>query len=191
MVTLMKSLGIPYPHFMSEAFYFAEVDTSWKNDLCFHRLLSYFVVALIVLGLNTKAQAQSAQVESEVSADGSADKASAPPDTDEQILQELDRMRSRIAELENRLSDGPRRQLCRAQTKAPSPPEVAGSISAPPAPARASSSAHVEQGETSAPPAKPAKAEPFAFADWTWLNGNPRTKEPASRFEVLHAGGSR
>jgi hypothetical protein len=26
---------------------------------------------------------------------------------------------------------------------------------------------------------KPAKAEPFAFADWTWLNGNPRTKEPA------------
>jgi hypothetical protein len=28
-------------------------------------------------------------------------------------------------------------------------------------------------------PAKPAKAEPFAFADWTWLNGNPRTKEPA------------
>jgi len=24
---------------------------------------------------------------------------------------------------------------------------------------------------------KPAKAEPFAFADFTWLNGNPRTKE--------------
>src|SRR5438067_13095427 len=22
-------------------------------------------------------------------------------------------------------------------------------------------------------------AEPFAFADWTWLNGNPRTKEAA------------
>jgi hypothetical protein len=28
-------------------------------------------------------------------------------------------------------------------------------------------------------PAKPAKADPFAFADWTWLNGNPRTKEAA------------
>ncbi len=26
---------------------------------------------------------------------------------------------------------------------------------------------------------KTAKAEPFAFADWTWLNGNPRTKEAA------------
>ena len=28
-------------------------------------------------------------------------------------------------------------------------------------------------------PTKPAKAEPFAFADWTWLNGNPRTIKPA------------
>ncbi len=26
---------------------------------------------------------------------------------------------------------------------------------------------------------KPEKAEPFAFADFTWLNGNPRTKTPA------------
>src|SRR4051812_12478579 len=25
----------------------------------------------------------------------------------------------------------------------------------------------------------PKKSEPFAFADWTWLNGNPRTKTPA------------
>ena len=28
-------------------------------------------------------------------------------------------------------------------------------------------------------PEKPAKEEPFAFADWTWLNGNARTKTPA------------
>ena len=26
---------------------------------------------------------------------------------------------------------------------------------------------------------KPQKAEPFAFAAWTWLNGTPRTKTPA------------
>jgi hypothetical protein len=35
---------------------------------------------------------------------------------------------------------------------------------------------------TQAPPEtslQPAKAEPFAFADWTWLNGNARTKTPA------------
>jgi Putative beta-barrel porin-2, OmpL-like. bbp2 len=35
----------------------------------------------------------------------------------------------------------------------------------------------VSQGDSAA--TKPAKAEPFAFADWTWLNGNPRTKEAA------------
>ena len=28
-------------------------------------------------------------------------------------------------------------------------------------------------------PEKSQKAEPFAFADWTWLNGTPRTKTPA------------
>jgi hypothetical protein len=26
-------------------------------------------------------------------------------------------------------------------------------------------------------PEKPAPSQPFAFADWTWLNGNPRTKD--------------
>src|SRR5207253_1033230 len=30
-----------------------------------------------------------------------------------------------------------------------------------------------------ATPEKPQKAEPFAFADWTWLNGTPRTRTPA------------
>ena len=37
-----------------------------------------------------------------------------------------------------------------------------------------SASQATEQGK---PAAKPAKAEPFGFADFTWLNGNPRTKE--------------
>src|SRR5882672_142628 len=27
-------------------------------------------------------------------------------------------------------------------------------------------------------PEKPKKAEPFAYADWTWLSGNPRKKTP-------------
>lgn len=30
-----------------------------------------------------------------------------------------------------------------------------------------------------AAPSRPARAEPFAFADFSWLNGNPRTKTPA------------
>src|SRR5262249_15290913 len=46
-----------------------------------------------------------------------------------------------------------------------------------------SSSAQAGNAETQAPAQavtqNKQKAEPFAFADWTWLNGNPRTKEPA------------
>ena len=76
--------------------------TPWKNGLRLHTLLSYSVVALLLVSLDTTAGAQSAQVESDVSAGGTADKATAPPETDQQILQELDRMRARISELENR-----------------------------------------------------------------------------------------
>jgi hypothetical protein len=41
------------------------------------------------------------------------------------------------------------------------------------------SSATTASLDNSMPPEKPAKEEPFAFADWSWLNGNPRTKTPA------------
>ncbi|HEX6772077.1 MAG TPA: outer membrane beta-barrel protein [Acidobacteriaceae bacterium] len=40
----------------------------------------------------------------------------------------------------------------------------------------ASKAATTEQGKSAG---SPAKAEPFAFADFTWLNGNPRTETPA------------
>ena len=40
---------------------------------------------------------------------------------------------------------------------------------------RGQSSAVAAQGDSAA--TRPAKEEPFAFADWTWLNGNPRTKD--------------
>jgi hypothetical protein len=36
-----------------------------------------------------------------------------------------------------------------------------------------------QSSSTTASPAKTEPAEPFAYADWTWLNGNPRTKQPA------------
>ena len=47
---------------------------------------------------------------------------------------------------------------------------VSGSVASPPS---------AVQTESPAAGTKPEKAEPFAFADWSWLNGNPRTKEPA------------
>ena len=38
-------------------------------------------------------------------------------------------------------------------------------------------SAEQPQSTQTAQPEKPKPADPFAFADWTWLNGNPRNKD--------------
>ena len=37
-------------------------------------------------------------------------------------------------------------------------------------------------------PDKPAPSEPFAYADWTWLNGNPRTKDSPLQFGKYFTG---
>jgi Putative beta-barrel porin-2, OmpL-like. bbp2 len=155
------------------------VNTSGKVDLRFHVLRNCFVVALLFMSLNTKARGQGAQVESDVSAGGAADKAPLPADTDEQILQELDRMRVRIAELENRLRQRSTASAMSNANEGTHPAEIAGSMSASPTSLAMSATIRTEQAGAEVAPAKPAKAEPFAFAGWTWLNGNPRTKEPA------------
>jgi len=88
------------------------------------------------------------------------------------IQKELDAMKLRIAQLEAEL---------RAHTSTEHPGAVTAKATAPPAVVPPPASAAVPAEETVAtaqvPAAKPAKAEPFAFADWTWLNGNPRTKD--------------
>jgi hypothetical protein len=98
-------------------------------------------------------------------------------DTNAEVLRELERMRVRIQQLESRL---------RQQSSGATPVTVdpAQHLAAEPRNFLSSSAASVVNTQASAeqPPAaesKPGKAEPFAFADWTWLNGNPRTKEPA------------
>ena len=80
-------------------------------------------------------------------------------------------MKARILELETQLK----------QKDAPAPdakPEPSSSSADAQAPDHASLTGFLPQ-PSEASPSKPAKAEPFAFADWTWLNGNPRTKQPA------------
>src|SRR5438874_10503166 len=76
-----------------------------------------------------------------------------------EILAELERMRTRIAELESQLRSDEDTAISSAAEATP-----------------AADSTPVES-EPAASPQMKAKAEPFAFADWTWLNGNPRTKQ--------------
>jgi hypothetical protein len=91
-----------------------------------------------------------------------------------EILQELERMRTRIQELEARLkqqSAGATPDAADSGQQASSESQKLLSTSAVAAPVGAEQRLPSET--------KPAKAEPFAFADWTWLNGNARTKESA------------
>src|ERR1700676_4843652 len=104
--------------------------------------------------------------------------ANATPKTEDEIVQELAAMKKRIEQLEAALKQ---------HEAAEQPSTVVHSATAnPPIPASPSSrlatAAPAEVKESlsaTAPPEKPAKEEPFAFADWTWLNGNARTKTPA------------
>ncbi|HZQ69694.1 MAG TPA: outer membrane beta-barrel protein [Terriglobales bacterium] len=74
-------------------------------------------------------------------------------------------MRNRIAELE-------------AQLKQRSG-EAGGSASSAQSASYVGNDAQTGAQQQAIPAESPAKPEPFAFADWTWLNGNPRTKTPA------------
>ena len=97
-------------------------------------------------------------------------------DANTQIIQELERMRARIEQLETELK---RRDAADPPTTAV---PAAATVPPPAIPLRASATAPPAQESLSTPstePGKQPKPEPFSFADFTWLNGNARTKTPA------------
>ena len=105
----------------------------------------------------------------------------------QELLDEVKALRAEVARLRSEVEEQKtgkpveaRDEIGSAHSMGPSRPaavaENFASTSTPTPPVRA-----VEE-KSPAPAqaeAKPAKAEPFAFADWSWLNGNPRTKEAA------------
>ena len=98
-----------------------------------------------------------------------------------EVLKELEAMKARIAQLEAELRAGKPQDSASAATGAnggSAQPEVSTAASANPSDVNVTASVSGTVATTAAAAdAKPAKAEPFAFADWTWLNGNPRTKD--------------
>jgi hypothetical protein len=107
--------------------------------------------------------------------------------TNVEVLVELERMRARIQELEAQLKAQSGTTVVAASTA------VAESSSQPLAASLATPSPSKGSTEKPAPEEKKKPAEPFAFADWTWLNGAPRTKDipvdskfftPEVRFDV-------
>jgi hypothetical protein len=128
-----------------------------------------------------------------------------------QLLDRIDRLEQRLAAVEAREAKGA------AQTAAPTPQPLLASlqpaVGLPPeklkelpivptrgTPAAAQLSGASPGGTASQSPSsafvesnpvraeKPAPAEPFAYADWTWLNGTPRTKDSPLEFNKYFTG---
>jgi hypothetical protein len=143
-------------------------------------VVCYAVIGIFTLSLSPQLFAQAspqAQADSNSSADSAGTAKSAGTlDRDADILRELEQMRARIQELEAKLKEKSDTNMAAASsTDAATPAALPASSSM--ATARLTSETHNHPTENAESPRKPAKAEPFAFADFTWLNGNPRTKE--------------
>ena len=89
------------------------------------------------------------------------------------VAKELEAMKERIEQLETEL------KAKKAQEQAGSSASLVPAefkIQRAPEPAAPTTVAATSAAQT-APPEKPKPAEPFAYADWTWLNGTPRNKD--------------
>jgi hypothetical protein len=124
-----------------------------------------------------------------------AKSASAKPDSpaplserERWMLDRMEQLEKRVAELESR-SNAPAAPATVAAAAQPVSAPAGDPVSAASTITPAASSSTVIPAqpavataavqEKAAAAAAPAKAEPFAFADFTWLNGNARTKELA------------
>jgi hypothetical protein len=112
----------------------------------------------------------------------SAAKTAAPakpdPEMSLDIAKELAVMKARIeqleAELKSRAATEPASSTVVAEPKST---PVPGSEMKAPEPALTAATVDAAAQARSGLPEKPKPTEPFAYADWTWLNGNPRNKD--------------
>src|SRR5262249_54069211 len=143
------------------------MSTSKKLALFAILILSLIVVHQLIPAQSTSGQQQ---VIADSSAGSSANTAAdVNNSSNAELLKELQQMRVRIEQLEAQ----PKAQSARerepsSQQAQPAVQNVSLTASAKPAPAQTSDRAQ---------PQKPEPAVPFAYADWTWLNGTPRNKD--------------
>jgi hypothetical protein len=132
-----------------------------------------------------KGYAQAATEEGRASADSSATSANnvagsnkAVGAVNAEILQELEKMRARIQELEARLKEDPGSKVAAHKAETiQQHTETAQDFTEVSATAPLSQGSPQQNVQAAPSPVAPVKAEPFAFADFTWLTGNSRQKE--------------
>jgi Putative beta-barrel porin-2, OmpL-like. bbp2 len=136
---------------------------------CVMRREWQFVLGVLVLILMLGQFRGFAQSSESSSSQASAADQQIPP----AVQKELDAMKKRIEQLETELrkKNGQEQPASAEMATATMPKAAEESFVPSSSPAEASISS---QGTV--PAGKPAKEEPFSFADFTWLNGNARTK---------------
>ena len=122
------------------------------------------------------------------------------------IARQIEALERRIEQLEAELAKRKAQDRNSSGNSAPETDATTQAASLPtPAPGVKQDSASSMQAQSETTPARSASgqaekkkaAEPFAFADFTWLNGNPRTKDvpmdtkfftPEIRFDAAYTG---
>jgi hypothetical protein len=112
---------------------------------------------------------------SENSSGNAGGSSSQPSTTDQELVKELDAMKKRIEQLEAQLANKKSQEQPSSDAQIPakvvdSPVTTATATAGPASPSSAEANPSMEQ---------PQKTPPFSDFDWTWLNGNARTKTPA------------
>ena len=128
-------------------------------------------IGCIPVSAQTETQTQRMNSDSSAASQAGAESAATSNNSTAELLKELEKMRARISELEAQI---------KAQKGASVETADAGESSSAgnPGEPTASPSLDIATREQAEPAPKAEPAEPFAYADWTWLNGNARTKHP-------------
>jgi len=138
---------------------------------------AFVVLAAILLTLPLHGQHTPTDAPAVTAVPPNQQTSAATPQTEQEIVDELAAMKKRIEQLEAALKQ---HEAAKQPTTIVHSAKASTPIGIFPSTAITST---VSPDAPAAPPeatpsAKPVKAEPFAFADWTWLNGNSRVKEP-------------
>ena len=157
--------------------------------------LSVFLTVSLVLATTQRCDAQTKSTQTNVAAlvdplpaetarDGGANNSAAKtapatpdPDVSPALAKQLAAMQAEIEQLKAELRNRGRAEPAPAS---PTGPATSTTGPAPPPPAAgAQPPAPVEQqaSDSAAKPEQPEPSAPFAYADWTWLNGNARNKD--------------
>ena len=140
--------------------FFVHLEKQMEDFLAAHtRSAAILLVALAVTSGIAKAQSPDTTSSTQQSASSDS---SIPP----AVARQLEAMQKKIDQLEQEL-----------QSRAAQPPTADGAISTPPHSVVEQGPAPVDPQSALAEKAKPSKPEPFAFADFSWLNGNSRVKD--------------